>query len=187
MQLRRMCAIRGPARAPALCLILAAAGGCQQSSARLGDDAALTTFVELVRPRQIEIQRHFTKPVSYEGSGDADGLEVIVAAKDASGDEVKCVGEFLFELYEQRLASGDPLGKRVAYWAVSVDSADSVQLYWDSLSRFFKFPLRFEQQVLAPGRYVLTAQLAAPGGAKLRDDYDFSYRAGSARSSSIGS
>jgi hypothetical protein len=161
-----------------------ACGGCQQPGPGPdinGDQAQ--AFLRLLTPRTIEIQRFLTKPVSFEGTGDADGVEVILSTKDTFGDGVKCVGAFLFELYERRMASGDPYGERIAFWTAEVASDESMMEYWDSLSRFYVFPLKLDQRRLAPGEYILTAQLETPMGQKLSDDYAFSH-SGAAHSAS---
>lgn len=157
--------------------------GCENSTRVMSlDQPEMAAFVELMMPRAIEIQHYLTKPVSFAGSGDADGLEVILAAKDAFGDDVKCVGTFLFEFYNLRLASGDKYGERLAFWTVPIDSKEALVQYWDKLSRFYKFPLKFESESLAAGSYVLTAQLTTPTGEKLFDEYQFSHQPGAARS-----
>lgn len=169
-------------RAGLLVAALLGLSACRQPGATTElDDNQMKTFIELMTPRSVEIQRFLTKPVSYEGTGDADGVEVILAAKDATGDGVKCVGTFLFELYARRMASGDPYGKRIAYWTTRIDSNDSLMEYWDSLSRFYVFPLRLDERRLDPGDYILTAQLETPAGDKLIDDYEFTH-SGSAHS-----
>lgn len=159
--------------------------GCEKSTRVMSlEQPEMAAFVELMTPRAVEIQHYLTKPVSFEGSGDADGMEVILAAKDAFGDDVKCVGTFLFEFYNLRLASGDKHGERLAYWSVTIDSKESLSQYWDKLARFYKFPLKFEGggAPLAAGSYVLTAQLSTPTGEKLFDEYQFTHQPGAARS-----
>ena len=177
---------------PSLCGLLAAvwlaSGGCADgtSSIRL-DNPELEAFLELVLPRRIEIQRYLTKPISFTGGAEADGLEVMLAAHDAAGDFTKLVGTVHFELHTMRMASGDRVGERIALWPVELTSKATMVEYWDSLSRFYRFPLKLDGRTLAPGRYILNARLISPTGTKLFDQYEFSYEAGSFRPGGAGS
>ena len=154
-------------------LILA---GCQSDRATISADTPeMTSFLNIILPRKIEIQHYLTQPRAFGGDGVASGLEVILAAKDAFGDDVKCVGKFNFELYSQRLASGDKFGKRVGFWTIEVNSEAAQRTYWDRLSRFYQFKLELDEGRLEPGDYILTAQLAPPTGDKLFDEYSFSH------------
>ena len=111
-------------------------------------------------PRRVEIQKYLTRPVALRDQrGGADSLEVILAAYDSFDHGVKTTGTFQFELYEQRMASGDKLGRRLAYWRVEVNDADAVMSHWDHLSRFFKFELAMPGDALPPGQYILEARL----------------------------
>jgi hypothetical protein len=155
---------------------LCGTGGCQDRGAEVQpDNPEIAAFVRLMMPKTIEIQHFLTKPFDFEGTGDADGLEVILATFDSFGDPVKCVGTFHFELHTMRMASGDKLGKRVAFWPVTIDSDETIVQYWDRYSRYYCFPLKLSSGTLAPGRYVLSARLVTPTGDKLFDDYEFSY------------
>ena len=150
--------------------------GCEAQRATISADSPeLTTFVNLMMPRKIEIQPYLTQPRSLDGSGNANGMEVILAAKDAFGDDVKCVGTFIVELYTQRLASGDKLGKRVGFWSISINSEDSQKAHWDRLSRFYNFLLELDAGKLEPGSYILTVQLTPPTGDKLFSEYAFNH------------
>ena len=137
------------------------------------DNPELDAFVRLMMPTKIEIQRYLTKPFDFEGTGDADGIEVILAALDSFGDPVKCVGTFQFELYTRRMASGDKFDERVAFWPMTIDSDQTLVQYWDRLTRFYRFPLKLAEGTLPPGRYILSARLITPTGDKLFDDYEF--------------
>lgn len=133
----------------------------------------MAAFLELITPRTIEIQPYLTKPHSFDGSGDANGVEVLLATRDALGDEVKCVGTFNFELFAHRPASGDPYGQRFGVWTLSVNTARLLQQYWDRPSKYYKFPLEIDGGPLPPGKYILTAQFVGPAGNKLFDEYTF--------------
>ncbi len=162
-----------------LCLLvlLGSVVACQQPNAAPADDGArMAEFVQLMLPRSIEIQRYLTRPVSFAGSGDTDGMEVILAALDSFGDPVKCVGAFQIELNERRFASGDKVGARVALWSIPVDSEDALREYWDRLSRFFRFRLKLEGPALPTGEYVLTVTFVSPNGDKLHDEYVFQHQ-----------
>lgn len=162
----------------ALGAALLALAGCQSDgTAAPTSGPSMAAYFELMQPRQIEIQHYLTRTVTYAGTGDADGLEVILAAKDSFGDPIKCVGTFHFELYARRPASGDPLGQEIAHWNnVQIDSEERIRGYWESLSRFFRFPLKLPGDPLPAGQYILVARLVTPTGAKLTDDYVFEHQ-----------
>lgn len=132
----------------------------------------LAAFVELVLPQKVQVQKFLTRPVSFAGDGNPDGLEVILATLDAFDDPVKTAGTFHFELYTRRQSSDNPTGERLAFWEIRVDSKARVLEYWDRLSRFYRFPLRMETP-LAPGSYFLEVRLILPGGEKRFDEYEF--------------
>ena len=136
----------------------------------------MSAFIRLMMPAGVEIQHYLTKPFDFEGTGDADGLEVILAAYDSFGDPVKCVGTFHFELYRQRMASGDKRGKQIAFWPVTVNSDETLMQYWDRPTRFYLFRLKLAEGPLEPGGYVLDTRLVTPTGGKLFDDYEFEYK-----------
>lgn len=148
--------------------------GCESPKATLSaDQPEMAAFINLMMPRKIEIQHYLTQPRSFDGSGNANGIEIILAAKDAFGDDVKCVGTFCFELHTLRMASGDKFGKRVGFWTVTVGSEDAVRTHWDRLARFYKFKLELDEGRLEPGGYILTAQLTPPTGERLFSEYSF--------------
>lgn len=162
-----------------LVLILVIAAGCQPTTPKVSlENPDLAAFVNLMMPRTIEIQHGFTQPREIAGGDKPNGIEVVLAAKDAFGDDVKCVGTFIFELYTLRMASGDRYGKRIGFWTVHVNSDESMRTFWDRLSRFYNFQLQLDEGPLPPGRYILTAQLLFPTGDKLFDEYSFAYATG---------
>ena len=149
-------------------------GGCTSPNAAIqADDPDLATYLELVLPARIEIQRYLTKPVSYAGDGNADGLEVIVAVYDKSDELTKVYGTLHFELVEQKVT--DSVGTRVAFWPIDITTDRAMRLYRDHLSRFYQFPLQLEQKSLPTGQYVLSVWLHLPGGRRLYDEYEFTY------------
>jgi hypothetical protein len=137
------------------------------------DRGSMEQYARLAMPTRIEIQRFLTKPVSFAGSGNADGLEVILAAYDSAGDLTKLLGTFHFELQTRRLS--DRIGTRVAFWPVEIGSEETLRQYRDHLTRFYCFPLQLDSPPLRPGRYVLSAWLHLPDGQRLFDEYEFSY------------
>ncbi len=136
-------------------------------------EGELAAYVELVLPARIEIQRFLTKPVSFAGDGNADGLEVILAAYDAAGDLTKVVGTFHFELQVRKV--GETIGTRAAFWPVDIKTEKAMRMYRDQLSRFYDFPLQLEQKPLPPGQYTLNVWLHLPTGGRLFDEYEFTY------------
>jgi hypothetical protein len=152
--------------------------GCSRSRTAVeysGSDAAAG---QLLLPAKIEIQRYWTRPVDLGGKAAPDGMEVIVAAFDSCGDNTKMAGTLHIELYTRRPASSDKLDKRIGFWAVELNSIEQMTAHWDSLARFYRFPLKLPSPPLTPGRYVLTVTLQPPCGDRLMDEYDFEQEAG---------
>ena len=168
--------VAGGTRLVPLALLACGMWGCTSPKSEVKlDDPEVATYVELVLPARIEIQRYLTKPVSYAGDGNADGLEVILAAYDGTGDLTKVVGSFHFELVERHVK--DSIGTRLDFWPVDIKSEKAMRAYQDRLSHYYQFPLELksEQKPLSPGQYVLSVWLQLPTGRRLFDEYEFSY------------
>jgi hypothetical protein len=154
-------------------LLLFLAAGCGPDRARFEtDQEQLDAYLQLVMPTQVRILE-WTKPVSLVGDGDPDAVECILEVRDAFDDLTKVVGRFNFEL-QTRPVSG-PIGERVAFWPVEVDTPRAMRMYRDHLSRFYHFPLQLEDGPLKPGRYSLSVWLLLPTGKRLFDEYEFDY------------
>lgn len=136
------------------------------------DSPELAKFIETVMPARLKTLS-WTKPVSLAGDGNADGLEVIVAAYDAFDDASKVVGTFQFELLTRRLS--DRIGTRVALWTVEINSTESMRAYLVHPSGFHRFPLELPDPPLKAGRYVLKVQLQLPTDQRLFDEFEFEY------------
>jgi hypothetical protein len=148
--------------------------GCTAPNATIQtNDPELATYLELVLPARIEIQRYLTKPVSYAGDGNADGLEVILAVYDKSEELTKVYGTLHFELVSRKIT--ESVGTRVAFWPVDIKTDKAMHLYRDHLSRFYQFPLQLDQKSLPAGTYVLAVWLHLPGDRRLYDEYEFTY------------
>jgi hypothetical protein len=164
----------------AACLVPLSTCACQSDRANVQlDEPELTALLRLLMPKEIEIQRYLTKPVSFAGDGNADGLEVILAALDPYGLPVKAAGIFQFELHHMRMASADRLGDRMAFWKLEINSDETLAKYWDHYSRWYVFPLQLDRGPLEPGRYILTARLLSPTGETLFHEYRFQHEGGS--------
>jgi hypothetical protein len=150
--------------------------GCQKPAGEVQlDNPQLSAFVRLVMPTKIELQHYLTKPLDFDGTGDADGLEVILSVLDSFGDPVKCTGTFHFDLHTLRMASADKLGAQIAHWPVTIDSDKTLVEYWDRYARCYRFPLKLRSGKLPPGRYILNARLITPTNEKLYDTYEFTH------------
>lgn len=147
---------------------------CTNSSTSVQtSDPELAAYLQLLLPARIEIQRFLTQPVSFAGDGNADGLEVVLAAYDASGDLTKVAGTLNFELVSRKPA--EHIGTRVALWPIEIKTEKAMRLYRDRLSRYYDFPLQLEQRPLPAGQYVLSAWLNLPAGERRFDEYEFTY------------
>jgi hypothetical protein len=159
-----------PAAIAALCLV----AGCETPPRPDPDQSdELRTYLRLVMPASIKIQRFLTQPVSFAGNGTADGLEVILGAVDSAGDNTKVVGTLQFNLETRRMS--DRIGTRVAFWEVEINTREAMMAYVDRPSPFYLFPLRLDGEPLKPGQYALTARLHLPTGDCLVDEYVFTY------------
>jgi hypothetical protein len=141
------------------------------------DDAGLAASARLIMPVRIKIEP-WTTAVSLSGKGSPDGLEVLLAAYDAFGDETKIVGTLHFELYTRRGASAERRDKRIAFWPVELNTHDALAHYWDRSVRFHRFTLRLPDGPLKPDRYILAVTLLTPAGERLFDEYDLTVEAG---------
>lgn len=158
-----------------LLLSLSSQTACQKRPSIDRSNPEIARFIELMMPQQIELQQRLTRPVDFDGDGDAEGLEVILSAKDYFEDPVKVVGTFVIELYELRYASGDRTGTRIAFWRVDIKSNESMVMYWDRLSRFYRLPLTLQTGHLPRGRYVVEVTLNTPDEQRLSDSYEFEF------------
>lgn len=150
--------------------------GCQNSAVVDTSSPRHAALVQMMLPRSIEIQRFLTKPARFaKDAGPADGLEIVLAANDQLGDEMKAVGTFFFELHTLRPASGDRLGDQIEAWEVTVDSPESLKRYWDRPSRWYRFPVQLRDGTLPPGSYILSARYVSPWDEKLFAEYEFTY------------
>jgi len=148
-------------------------GGCAKSASVQASDPELAAYLQLIQPQRVEIQRFLTQPVSFAGDGSADGLEVVLAAYDVSGDLTKIAGTLYIELTSHKV--GDTIGNRLALWPIEIKTERAMQLYRDRLSRYYDFPVQLEQRPLPAGQYVLSVWLNLPTGARLLDEYEFAY------------
>lgn len=159
-------------------LALAGSPGCSSSQSTIqADDPQVASMVQMMMPRKVEIQRYLTRPCSVPAGGEANAVEVVLAAKDRLGDDVKCVGTYNFELFKHRDSSADRLGERVGFWSVAIDSEAALAQYWDRVTRFYNFRLELDEGKLPSGRYILSAQLTPAGADRLFDEYEFSHDA----------
>jgi hypothetical protein len=152
-------------------LTLLTGTACQYQDRQMRSDEAemSAAAVDLLLPRGIQIES-FTQPISRSGDGRADAIEVIVAARDSSGDPTKAVGTFQFELYDRKPATAMPAGQRLSYWRMDLSDQSALEDYWDNFARYYRFPLELES--LKAGDYILRAQYTDPTGRHLFDEYD---------------
>lgn len=162
-------------RLAALALLPVILAGCARNPPRLSADQEMA--VELLLPARIRVQP-WTSPISHAGGGEADGLEVLIAAEDIFGDQVKTVGVMQLELHSRRMASADRRDRRLGFWSIDLNEPDAQLAYWDRTVRFYRFPIRLDSGRLPPGRYILDARLQLPEDHRVSDEYEFSYTGG---------
>lgn len=159
----------------AVCLPLVATG-CETPKMRTEDPAA-ETYLRLLMPTKVEI-KHFSRPVSLHGDGKADGMEVQVATLDSFGEAIKSAGTFHIELYQARNSAADQMGRRIAFWPVTIDSEKSLKEYWDGLARLYIFRLKLPDETLKADRYILNVQLNLPADVRLFSEQEFNFTGG---------
>lgn len=153
--------------------VLVLTTACQNQDRTVSaDEPEMAAVVDLLMPQGIQIES-FTQPISRRGDGRADAIEVILAARDSSGDPTKAVGTFQFALYSRLGATAMPRGQRLSYWRMDLSDSNSLESYWDSFARYYRFPLELE--ALNAGDYILTAQYTDPTGRHLFDQYDLDF------------
>jgi hypothetical protein len=155
----------------ALCL----PAGCQADGGPAMAAHQQLDQLDLLVPRRIEILP-FTKPRSFDEDATPDGIEVVLAATDAFGDNVKAVGDYRFELYRFRPASGDPRGERLGFWEEAVRTVAEHQRHWNSYSETYEFELNWDRSLQANQKYVLQVTYVGPGEKRLFDQYVLDFR-----------
>lgn len=118
----------------------------------------------IIGPVSVRIHPSFTQVKDWSGDGKPDGVEALLEIRDRWNEPIRGTGRALFELYEYRIGSPDPRGRRVVNpWATSLATVDDQTEHWDRVSRAYKFKLSYPQA--DPGRtYVLTASFETEGG-----------------------
>jgi hypothetical protein len=131
--------------------------------------------LELLIPQQIQVLP-FTKARSFDSDEMPDGIIVVLAATDVFGDHVKAVGDFRFELYEFRPASGDPKGRRLGFWEQPIRTVADHTNHWDAFTQTYEFELYWDSSLQTDKRYVLQTMYMGPGEKRLFDEYVFDFR-----------
>jgi hypothetical protein len=131
--------------------------------------------LELLSPQKIQILP-FTKARSFDDDDTPDGVLVVLAATDIFGDHVKAVGDFRFELYEFRPASGDPKGRRLGFWEQPIRTVADHRRHWDAFTQTYEFELYWDTSLQTDERYVLQATYVGPDQRRLFDEYVFDFR-----------
>lgn len=128
----------------------------------------------MLLPSRIKIHS-FTKIKPLFGSSLPNGIEVWIEPLDRFGDVVKVVGEFHFELYSRKPASGDPKGEQIEFWQARIGTPNEQQTYWDRVARMYQFPLGWDFAPPPGKKYVLVATYVAPNGERLSDEFELTF------------
>lgn len=131
--------------------------------------------LDLLVPKQIEILP-FTKARSFDEDRFPDGVQVVLAVTDRFGDHVKAVGQYRFELYSFRPASGDPKGQRLGIWELPVRTVEDHRRHWDPFSQTYGFRLLWHRALQPNQRYVLQVTYFGANDKRLFDEYVFDFR-----------
>ena len=146
---------------------------CRVSQTRQG--LTMEELVSFYSPKKIKILE-FTRPKSFDGDLYPDGIEVSLRMLDGAGDSVKAFGDFRFELYEHRDASGNNRGDIVRYWTQTLATMKDQKDFWERVTMTYQFPLDWEGDPIAPQRtYVLEVIYSAEGGERLFDSYEMEF------------
>ena len=129
-------------------------------------------MLSLMLPHKIKIQP-FTQITSFDEDDIPDGILAVIRPLDKFGDPAKAAGLFYFELWGYEKASGQRKGEPLAYWDLTIGSAQQVRLHWTS-AQMYEFQLAWTQgsEAIRPGRkYVLAATYRTPWDETIRDEY----------------
>lgn len=152
-------------------LVALALSGCK-SAAPISDDQASREMLALVLPARIEIVEPFTRPVSMKGSGEIDGIEVLVqAVNNMDKPGVMIVGSLRVELYEHVPSSGAPKGRQLNRWNIDLSTRELQADHWNPATQMYEFRLGLDREAISSSdSYVLLATYRSPLGEYLTDE-----------------
>lgn len=151
--------------------------GCQTGGpSQIPTDRERRDMLALMLPSEIEIEP-WTKVASFDDDEVPDGILAVIRPVDRFGDPVKAVGFFYFELWSYQQASSERRGEPLAFWDLTIGSADQVKLYW-SRAQMYEFQLAWTEgsEAIRPGRkYLLVATYRPPWDETIRDEYELEF------------
>lgn len=135
--------------------------------------------LQMLMPAAIKIQP-FTQVTSFDNDGIPDGIELMVQPVDRTGDPVKVVGKFTFELWTFRAASGERKGRQLQFWEVVLDGEKDQARFWERTAMMYNFnldvvpgaiPAGQDTGPAVPGKFVVVATYHTPSGTHLTDEF----------------
>lgn len=138
----------------ALLAALAVLSGCPSRDAR-------PVVPEQLLPREIRLHP-FTGTRTFAPAGGLSGVEARVEVINHLGEPTNAFGNFLFMLYAYRQHEADPRGGRLDTWQIELTGTKQNLLYWDSLSRTYKFPLVLREPLPVGRQAVLEVYFQDP-------------------------
>ena len=99
-----------------------------------------------------------------------------MAAIDIFGDHAKAVGDYRFELFRFRPASGDRKGDRLGFWEQSIRTVEDHRTHWDPFSQTYEFELYWDRTLKTGRKYVLQVTYVGADQRRLINEYVFEFR-----------
>lgn len=158
-------------RLAALATAMALAGCGRGQVARI-ESLSDAQILDLYSPKRIEILP-FTKVKSFNDDLIPDGIEVALRPIDTLGDPIKAYGEFRFELYTYRPASGERAGEQLETWVQPIVSEKDQAKFWDRATSTYTFQLTWEggEFPAVDRKYILLATFQGSGEKRLTAEY----------------
>lgn len=114
---------------------------------------------------------------AYDKAAGAYVLDARIELQDRVGDSTKGVGDFRFELYEEKeRASQEGEEVRQAVWSAPMTTLEQNQQHYDPITRTYVFRLKLTQAPSEPQKYKLIAQFTDPEGRRLSASAPLHYK-----------
>ena len=166
-------------------MLAAAVGGCEDGKFGLTSPSSgpaatkpdraerpVPEPIHLLLPQGIRIHP-FSGMRTFDQTGGLRGIDVRIEAIDAYDDSTKAFGKFLFALHRFRPGTPNPRGQRVATWEEDLLDPRKNVRHWDSITRVYKFRLRWDRAIPVGSRFLLTATFSSPFTRRKYAERDF--------------
>lgn len=150
-------------------VVFATIAGC---SGPQSGNATAPEAIQDTLPEKITIHS-FSEPQTDSSGKKISSIDLRLVAEDAYGDATKALGTFRFEMYSFRRHNLDPRDERITTWTIQALEKQTNTLYYDDISRMYRFNLRLPQAIPADKRFVIVAVFQSPYTKRLMDTRRF--------------